>query len=145
MDSDFFFAHKIEKWLKLPEYSVGHDGHVLLTKNFEDIVKNLEQAHKLPETKGKSDTPPHLSPNDADKRGKNYPLPGLKLTEDEIDFIISLRRINASENTPLSTATLNGLLEYIDLTGIDSDIQSSFVRAIKSLRRSRGKNPSDKE
>ena len=107
-------------------------GQALLDKNFEELLASEVSEHNLQS----SETPVTYSPLSIKRRDETSETqsPGRRLTDDEEEFIFSLREIKSSRDAPLHKATLNRLLVSIGLMGVDSEEQQLYIRAARSIR-----------
>ena len=107
-------------------------GQALLDKNFEELLASEVSEHNLQST----ETPVTYSPLSIKRRDEpsETQSTGRRLTDDEEEFIFSLREIKSSRDAPLHKATLNRLLVSIGLMGVDSEEQQLYIRAARSIR-----------
>ena len=107
-------------------------GQALLDKNFEELLASEVSEHNLQSP----DSPVTYSPLSIKRRDEasETQSTGRRLTDDEAEFLFSLREIKASRDVPLHKATLNRLLVSIGLMGVDSEEQQLYIRAARSIR-----------
>lgn len=107
-------------------------GQALLDKNFEELLTSDVSEHNLQESK----PPVTYSPLSIRRRDEpsETQSSGRRLTDDEAEFIFSLREFKSSRDEPLHKATLNRLLVSIGLMGVDSEEQQLYIRAARSVR-----------
>jgi len=107
-------------------------GQALLDKNFEDLLTSEVSERNLQSPESPVTYSP-LSIKQRDEASETQ-SPGRRLTDDEAEFLFSLREIKTSRDVPLHKATLNRLLVSIGLMGVDSEEQQLYIRAARSIR-----------